>query len=115
MKARATFQRRAPWCALLLGVTLAVVACDEIRSDEIRCEEAVSRLSDCCTGIETRGLDCDSAHGVSPVVPESVAACIVDKSCGDLASSCVVVHDFALQPFVLRDPGAKLSLPGVCP
>ena len=101
--------------AIVVGLSLS---CGAITHDELACEEAVSRLSDCCPGLDTRGLSCvDSSGGCSgeakPTVTSRASSCVLGKSCSDLGGACSGVIAYAQVPDTLKDTSVLES--EVCP
>ncbi len=87
--------------ALVLG---ALFACNGIRHDELSCEEAVSRLSECCAGFRASNVDCSytasQGCGTFPTYPQiglTASECIRSQSCDSLQSSGVCDRA-AMQP-----------------
>jgi len=115
-------RRYAPPIVLALCVW---ITCVPIRAEELRCEEAVLNLAQCCPGLETRGLACESTHEGSGCsdeptftsIAEDTAICLRDKSCADLVASktCDAVMAFAIRPYALRGADEPFTMPGVCP
>src|SRR5687767_8277651 len=103
--------RRGPILLLLVlaGLVALVVACGEIREDEVWCEAAVARLHDCCPGIEPQRFSCVHSSGCSdntlPTFSQRGSQCIVDRSCDSLMSSgvCKRALEESRLPFALRD------------
>ena len=80
-----------------------VLSCGSIRDDELVCEEAVSRLEDCCPSFEPRRFSCDRG-GCNPNVPaldERAADCVRERACGDLQSKgiCENLIRLSNQPY----------------
>lgn len=66
--------------ALTVGLSLGC----GIRQDELRCEEAVAHLIDCCPSFPHDSVSCEYSEGCSTYYPDfSVAQsdCIIAKSC----------------------------------
>ena len=96
----------------LFGVALTVsLACASISKEELACEEAVSRLSDCCPGLDARRFPCVESSGggcsksADPTVTERAAGCILDSSCSTLVANGVCQNLVALSfvPHALKD------------
>ena len=112
-------RRYAPPFVLALCVW---ITCAPIKEDELRCEEAIARLSDCCPGLQVRGLACvtEDADGcnnepaIKPAIPERAAVCILAKSCPDLqaAKTCEAAQAYAERPYQLREPNMQIT--GLC-
>jgi hypothetical protein len=94
---------------LLLGLVVLVLACGEIREDEVWCEAAVARLHDCCAGIEPQRFSCVHSSGCNdntvPTLSQRASQCIVDRSCDALVANgiCKRMVEESRLPFVLRD------------
>ena len=79
---------------LLLGL-----ACNGIREDELSCEEAVSHLTECCTGFTASRIDCTytppqdagcwATPAVYPEIGTTASECIRTESCATLQASGV--------------------------
>jgi hypothetical protein len=73
--------------ALLAAALLA--GCPVPTEEEVRCEEAMARVLDCCAGVTRSPVTCEWAR--SPVSPYlwsfPQVDCLVDRSCGELESS----------------------------
>lgn len=93
---------------LLVWAGLSSAHCYGVREDELRCEEAVARLADCCPGFDTSRIDCAyyaTCNGTHrPDIPITEARCIA-------AASCATVDQSAICERVL-DPTNELP---VCP
>lgn len=92
------------------GVALAVsLACTSMTNEELACEEAVSRLSDCCPGLDARRLPCVESGGCNneadPVLTERASGCVLDSSCDALQArgSCANLVALSLVPHALKD------------
>jgi hypothetical protein len=82
--------------ALVLLLTFAwytVAGAEDLRRDELRCEEAVQRISDCCgNNFDAARVDCTyvppgcNSPGSSPQISESEADRIFDESCDAVAA-----------------------------
>ena len=77
--------------AVLTGLVGILFSCGSVRKDELVCEEAVARLSDCCPSFDPRRFDCEYIQSCAgsnvPVVDEHAAECIRARACDDLAST----------------------------
>jgi hypothetical protein len=67
------------------AVVAVVLSCGEIRESEMLCEEAVSRLDECCPEIDPRRLNCIHQDGcgtqLEPVFTVRASDCLRDKPC----------------------------------
>jgi hypothetical protein len=80
--------------ALVLLLTFAGVdlaGAEDLRRDELRCEEAVQRISDCCGGgFDTAKVDCTyvppgcNSSGSLPQISEAAADEIFSESCDEV-------------------------------
>jgi len=91
------------------GVVALVLACGEIRDDEMQCEEAIARLDDCCPDIDTHRFVCIYSQGcggsqLTPDFSTNGSKCIHDKSCEELQSSgsCDSLRELAKGPHAAR-------------
>jgi hypothetical protein len=95
----------------MLGVSLA---CASMTKEELACEEAASRLIDCCPGFDARRMPCVESEGggcnkvASPVLTERASSCILDTSCDALRGrgSCDNLIALSLVPHALKDTQA---------
>jgi hypothetical protein len=89
---------------LSAGIAVAFVfACGEIREDEMECEEAVARLADCCSNVETNRFVCIKTHGcggatLTPDFTADGSECIRKKSCEEIGPSCAALRDLSNVP-----------------
>lgn len=81
------------WQLLLLGLLagIGLARCSELSADEILCEEAVGKLTECCgQSAEVAALSCAYSHGsggcapTRPSISHPVASCLLDRSCAEL-------------------------------
>ena len=83
-------RRRITGPIAFAGVVAVVLSCGEIREDEMLCEEAVSRLDECCPEIDPRRLNCIYQDGcgtdLTPVFTAAASECLRDRGCDDLKS-----------------------------
>ena len=64
---------------------LLPAGCDSITRDELRCEEAMSHVARCCSGLSKSPVEC-VGRGTLPFVEFPNVECLLDLSCGDLQS-----------------------------
>jgi hypothetical protein len=96
--------------ALLVALFVAL-SCTGLSEEELTCEQAVSKISDCCPGVDTRRLPCvDTAGGCASgeaeaTVSREAGSCVLDLSCEVLRSSgkCDRIVSYALLPHVQKD------------
>ena len=78
--------------AVAAGLLLTALGLRCIRGDELQCENAVTRLADCCPTFPRIEGYCDYSEGCGtyyPTISESDARCIARSSCEDLVASGV--------------------------
>ncbi len=82
--------------ALLAFGVVVMFACGDMRQDELDCELAVSRLQECCPGLDTSPIHCmyvedcgGSEPDTYPAVDIPQSACIRGESCTTLVSTGV--------------------------
>jgi hypothetical protein len=103
------------WLALALLFALGGGSCGEIRRDELYCEEAVSRLIDCCPGLDPRLLPCVNADGcsgsISPSLSLRSSTCVLDRSCTALQSGgvCARAIDGSRLPSAYKGENSKFD------
>lgn len=64
----------------LLAALVGLATCN-MTDDEVHCEEAASRLTDCCPGFDPAGLDCTAGACSGPRLNVDDGKCIQAKSC----------------------------------
>ena len=100
-------------------VTLAiavVLSCGSIPEEELVCEEAVSKLIDCCPGFDPRRTPCVRSSGCNsdetrPTFSEDASHCILDKECSSIRTDGVcerVVKGQSL-PYTLKGAGTAFD------
>ncbi len=85
-------RRRGAAAALAAGLLLGALGLRCIRGDELQCENAVTRLVDCCPTFPQIEGYCDYSEGCGvyyPTISESDARCIARSSCEDLVGNGV--------------------------
>ncbi len=81
--------RRPVLLAVILGA-LSATQC--LRQDEVECEEAVARLSECCPRFDAKAISCRYQEGgcmartLYPTLTPAESECILEKSCAELLS-----------------------------
>lgn len=69
---------------------VVALSCRSFGSDELSCEEALSRIQDCCPGFNVDRIDCAQGcrynNPSSPDLTERASECIRDRDCGELQS-----------------------------
>lgn len=70
--------------AAVVAVVLSL-SCGDIRESEMLCEEAVSRLDECCAEIDPRRLNCIYQQGCGtdlvPVFTVKASECLRERPC----------------------------------
>ncbi len=83
------------WLIVVAALRCFVFACDDLRQDELDCEEAVAQLQHCCKGLDVRQIACEyvpSSCEASPTYPDisiQESHCVRDQDCDSLVSSGV--------------------------
>src|SRR5258708_5284220 len=77
---RAGAMRRTAGLLVLLLLTGGL---DELDAGELRCEEAVKHLVDCCPGFNPQIVECGGACA-SPVIDIPTSACIARATCSEV-------------------------------
>ena len=78
------------------------LSCASMSPEELLCEEAVSRLEDCCPGLDARRFSCETGcNSPTTAVTEQASECIRDRSCDDLKNkgSCTALTRIANEPY----------------
>lgn len=94
--------------AVLLGLALS---CGAISNEELACEQAVSRLTDCCPGLDARRLPCVASEGGScsgkadPILTQRASTCVLSATCDELTTrgSCRAVVEQSYVPHSVKD------------
>ncbi len=103
---------RARLTASTFAVALFVsLSCGEITKEELACEQAVSKLRDCCAALDARRLPCvDSSGGcesgsAKPMLTEHAASCVLDNDCSHYQSNggCDRIVALSLVPHSEKD------------
>ncbi len=108
---RARRDRSASALAVASALLLAAVAIRCVRSDELRCENAVAWLQRCCQGFDPDASYCryaDSCGVVYPTISEDDAECIVGMSCGDIAAAGICERAATAVARTDSSPGSDL-------
>jgi hypothetical protein len=98
-------RRRITGPIAFAGVVAVVLSCGEIREDEMLCEEAVSRLDECCPEIEPRRLNCIHQEGcgndLEPIFTPAASDCLRDRPCDVLRTQgiCDGLRQLSFQPY----------------
>jgi hypothetical protein len=119
-------EKRTAWAKagkrlLLMGAFLAMTGA--IREDELKCEQAVARLVECCPGFVASNLECVYGSGCIatqyPAISMSESDCIVDLSCDELVDAKVCERAMNAEPAIVNDPESGIPNqsrgPEVCP
>lgn len=102
--------RRGP--LLFAGAVAVVLSCGEIREDEMLCEEAVSRLDECCPNIDPRRLNCVYNDGCGtalvPVFTPAASDCVRERACADMQARgiCDGLRQLSYQPYPFQERSA---------
>ena len=91
MKMTSSFWSPGFTLSLVVGTLLA---CGSIRQDEFICENAVSRLQECCPGFDAHAIVCTYDQGcvggaTYPELDSTQSDCILSDSCEVLRNSGV--------------------------
>jgi hypothetical protein len=87
------------------AVVAVVLSCGEIREGEMLCEEAVSRLDECCPEIDPRRLNCIYQDGcgtdLKPVFTVKASDCLRERPCEVLREQgiCDGLKQLSYQPY----------------
>ena len=77
---------------------LLAVTCG-IREDELRCEEAVAKLVECCSGFVATEIGCYyTGCGTSPAITIEESRCISSQTCAVIVSSGVCARAQLAKP-----------------
>jgi hypothetical protein len=76
---------------LLVPIAVAIaLSCGSVRDDELQCEEAVSKLENCCPGFDIGRVRCEYSScddSRNPDIDVNGAECIRATSCASLMTS----------------------------
>jgi hypothetical protein len=78
---------------LFAAALLVSLSCGEITKEELACEQAVSKLRDCCEALDARRLPCVESSGgcaegsASPMLTPRASDCALTADCEHLVSS----------------------------
>lgn len=95
------------------ALVLALVAVRCIEGDELHCENAVTRLDECCGELQVDAAYCEHTEGcgvVYPTIDEDDAECIAEASCAELVQGGVCERARAAPHPTDSRPG-----PDLCP
>lgn len=99
-------RKRSRWGPFGFAAVVGVVlSCGEIREGEMLCEEAVSRLDECCPEIDPRRLNCIYQDGcgenLQPVFTVRASECLRDRACEVLKDQgiCDALRQLSYQPY----------------
>jgi hypothetical protein len=87
------------------AVVAVVLSCGDLRESEMLCEEAVSRLDECCPEIDPRRLNCIYQQGCGtdlvPVFTVRASECLRERSCETLRDQgiCDGLQQLSYQPY----------------
>jgi hypothetical protein len=113
--------RRVSTLVVTLTTLGVLLSCGEISEDELWCEEAVSKLQDCCPTFDPRRLPCVRSHGgchtseTRPSLSVRSSECIMNKACDGLRRDgvCDRAVSGSLLPYSLKGEGTAFD-EGVC-
>ena len=87
------------------AVVAVVLSCGEIRETEMLCEEAVSRLDECCPEIDPRRLNCIHQDGcgtkLEPIFTAKASDCLRDRPCESMREQgiCEGLKKLSYEPY----------------
>ena len=81
--------------AFAASFSFAAAGCSSITRDELRCEEAVAHILECCPAVASSPVECVGTGGL-PFVSFPNVDCLVDPPCPDLQARGVC--DWAQAP-----------------
>lgn len=108
MRSRIHSRSRPLAVAAVVAVVLAV-SCGEIRESEMLCEEAVSRVDECCPETDPRRFNCIHQTGCGrelyPVFSTAASDCLRDRPCDVLRERgiCDGLRQLSYQPYSFQD------------
>lgn len=95
---------------IVLGAVIFLVfACGGIDDNELKCEEAVAHLEDCCPGVDARRFTCDNEQtcvpSSTPDFYEKASECITSRTCDELKNQgkCDAFEAIANDPYPSND------------
>jgi hypothetical protein len=103
---------RKGWTSVLgtIAVVAVVLSCGEIREDEMKCEESVSKLTDCCPNLDPHRFVCIydqrgcNGQQLVPIFSSKASDCIENRTCDDLkAKSCDHFRELSYDVREVRD------------
>lgn len=87
---------------IVAGLTALLTLTCGIREDELRCEEAVAHLVDCCPGFDPKKVDCYFVSGgcdvAYPVLDIQESRCISAMRCEEVVSAGICSRAQTAQP-----------------
>jgi hypothetical protein len=89
-----------------------------MREDEVECEQAVSKLTQCCPGFDPGRLHCEYSDACGTTWPEYTindSHCIESESCKTLQQTGVCDRGQNAKPIMSTDDGGGLTPPQICP
>lgn len=95
----------------LFGLVLVITLghCYGLREDELRCEEAVAHLLDCCPGFDPQSVSCTYSTGCGTHLPELT---IEESRCIDRTTCATILGSNICQRAAAK---AGSTGPQVCP
>src|SRR5262245_23016572 len=111
MAGRRTRIRSPSTAFIVVTLILVSLACTGASYDEVTCEQAVSKLTECCPGVDPRRLPCVDTEGgctsgeAIAVVSPRAGECILDLSCEQLRATnrCERIAEYALVPHARKE------------
>ena len=104
-------RRTPPAVALASALLVAAIGLRCVRRDELFCENAVSRLEQCCSGFHPDQSYCSYSEGcgtVYPTITEDDSKCIVGMSCADIVAAGICERASGAVPPTGSQPGTDL-------
>src|SRR4051794_20914059 len=100
----------------MVAALVVALSCTGITQEELVCEHAVSRISDCCPNVDARLLPCVETQGgctsgeAAAVLTLRAGECVLEQACDAFraAKKCETISAYALVPHVNKDR-AKLE------
>jgi hypothetical protein len=113
----------SPPAALIVALVAVALACGSIRQDQLECEEAVTKLSQCCPNFDASPIQCvydsDGCNTTYPDLDIPTSECIRGESCATIVSTGVCARSLQGHPVYTPEDDDSESegpaTPGVCP
>jgi hypothetical protein len=114
-----------PRAAFIAAIVFVALACGSIREDQLECEEAVTKLDECCAPpFDSSSIQCiyksdGCGNTYYPDLDVPTSACIRSESCAAILSGGVCARALAAHPTQTDDEDNPEALGpatvGVCP